>query len=396
MVEKKLLREAYYPSYMVFSPDELKGIFESFFNILKSVWQSVKLLISTLKLNFKVVAGTIAGNQTDIRNAFETYQTERREYDREMSKNLKYFKKHYMDSELGGAGPKVLAFMINPFAFAAGQVSSATVGRGTGELSPYDVDSPIRSMIGMNVDNDPDGSGRRTKTEPVVQPRVAASSRVKRALDFFEYDASLNEAAQAAPVVSSEAQREVSRMREMAVDYVDAEQRRAANLLGQISGAADSLREITESKNFNELIVALKNSERRGFKISVTAVETANREIRSEFQSQREKSPEEFKKTVKMMRQKSPDIKEKDDLEAAMTFVFGISKSGVQSQLINLQQNFMNEAKTAMNIPVDDATRAQLSSSELGRKYLGILDSFERALSTGQRQAEFAKRSLKS
>ena len=53
--DKKLLKESSYPSYMVFSIDEMEDIFKSFANIFKSVWSSIKLLSNTLLLNLKLI-----------------------------------------------------------------------------------------------------------------------------------------------------------------------------------------------------------------------------------------------------------------------------------------------------------------------------------------------------
>ena len=77
-----------YPDYLRFSTEEMKKIFDMFWSVVKSVWQSIKLLTATLELNLKVVLGTWTGNRKMIDDAFGKFQEKRQDYDTKMRENL--------------------------------------------------------------------------------------------------------------------------------------------------------------------------------------------------------------------------------------------------------------------------------------------------------------------
>jgi 3-phosphoglycerate kinase len=96
------------------------------------------------------------------------------------------------------------------------------------------------------------------------------------------------------------------------------------------------------------------------------------------------------------MKQKAPEITENDDLEVAMKFVFGVTKSSVQRQLMNSYDKFLQEAKASMKLPIDTETQEQLRGSEMGKEYLAMLKNFESDLETGKKQAAQVKNNFKS
>jgi|688.fasta_scaffold242371_2 hypothetical protein len=379
-----------YPDYLRFSTEEMKKIFDMFWSVVKSVWQSIKLLTATLELNLKVVLGTWTGNRKMIDDAFGNFQTKRQSYDTEMRENLKYFKEYVVDA---GPGPKFLAFAANPLLFASMRPATVVVGRGTGEYSPYDVNSPYRSALGVKSNSfsgsKPAGATGTTAAGVKITPRL------KRALDFFEYDASrLSEAKDAneQPQFSKEAQLESQKLQDLASEYVKSERKNAAEIAGKISGISSSIRKITDAKSFDELVSALGDAQRAGIKVSVNEVKSASTKIKEELARQQKESPEEFKKSVDLMRQKSKDLKDADPLDVASNFVFGMSKSNVQRELIKLQEEVMGTARKTMNLPLDPETKAQLQQTEIGQEYLKILDDFEQSL----QQGEAGSKSLKS
>jgi benzoyl-CoA reductase/2-hydroxyglutaryl-CoA dehydratase subunit BcrC/BadD/HgdB len=124
----------------------------------------------------------------------------------------------------------------------------------------------------------------------------------------------------------------------------------------------------------------------------VNEVKSASTKIKEELARQQKESPEEFKKSVDLMRQKSKDLKDADPLDVASNFVFGMSKSNVQRELIKLQEEVMGTARKTMNLPLDPETKAQLQQTEIGQEYLKILDDFEQSL----QQGEAGSKSLKS
>jgi hypothetical protein len=379
-----------YPDYLRFSTEEMKKIFDMFWSVVKSVWQSIKLLTATLELNLKVVLGTWTGNRKMIDDAFGKFQEKRQGYDTKMRENLKYFKEYVVDA---GPGPKFLAFAANPLLFASMRPATVVVGRGTGEYSPYDVSTPFRSALGVKSNSfsgsNPAGATGTTAAGVKITPRL------KRALEFFEYDASrLSEAkgANEQPQFSKEAQLESQKLQDLASEYVKSERKNAEEIAGKISGISSSIRKITDAKSFDELVSALGDAQRAGIKVSVNEVKSASTKIKEELTRQQKESPEEFKKSVDLMRQKSKDLKDADPLDVASNFVFGMSKSNVQRELIKLQEEVMGTARKTMNLPLDPETKTQLQQTEIGQEYLKILDDFEQSL----QQGEAGSKSLKS
>lgn len=409
--EPRLLAEvSYYPDYMRFTIDELQSLFESFANIFKSIWESFKLLTATIKLNLKVVMGSWTGNKAMIDEAFNDFTISRRKYDENMAENLEYFKKYFIDSRidnLGGFGPKVLAFAANPLLFIGTGTTTATIGRGSGTLQPYDVKNPIKSTFGVkpkpklklyygdetSLNAEPTTSTSTATTTAATSVRI--SPRLDGALRFFDYKASrLSESTQVVSV-TPEQQREITKLNAIAKSYVESERKNADELLGKISGFAKSLKEMLSAKNFDELTQAMKTAERGGMKLMTTGIQSAGKNIRAEFERQQEENPKVFKEAVKMMKQRAPDVKGKDDIETAMNFIFGVSKTRMQQQLIAVQEELLASARKTMNIPVDSDTREKLEKTEIGLEYLQIVDNFEESLVSGEREVETAKKSLK-
>ena len=52
-------------------------------------------------------------------------------------------------------------------------------------------------------------------------------------------------------------------------------------------------------------------------------------------------------------------------------------------------------AKQSMQLPIDDETKENLSKTDIGKKYLSIINNFEVSLETGKKEAETIKKSFK-
>ncbi|NDD92676.1 hypothetical protein EBZ37_11375, partial [bacterium] len=266
---------------------------------------------------------------------------------------------------------------------------------------------PIEMLFGKDRGAGGDFTGKTgaTTTSTAAAPaaatattvtRIAASDRVKRALKFFEYDASLSEAVEPAFKLPPGVSEEIKKLNTIARDFVSSEKQRGDEFLSKISDVVNSLREITNAKTFDELIASLKAAEARGIKLTVSEVQTASKKIRDELEKQRKEDPEKFKQAVMTMRQKSPDIKEADDVDAAMLFMFGVTKSNVQQQLIKMQESLLGRVRSVMNLPIDEEVRKELQQSGIGEEYLRFIDGFERTLTTGEKETESLRKSFKS
>lgn len=366
---------------MKFSADEMGGILESFTNIFRSIWQSIKLAWATIELNLKVIKGTWKNSRADIEAAYGDFEAARKKYDTAMSDNLKYFKSSFLESRLdtlGGFGPQILAFASNPLLFATGYRSAKTIAGTPG------LDDPAERKVASSAPK-------------ATTPKVSVSPRLKRALEFFQYDASrsLSEAAETQSMSPAQAN-EMKALQRLAAGYVEQESKNAAQLLGKISGLSMALKQLLDAKTFEELTRAMSSVDKAGFKMSSNGIVTATKNIRAEFKKQLDEDPEKFRKAVADMIKRSPGIKDSDPVESAMKFTFGIAKANMQQQLIKLQQELLTSSRAAMKLPVDAGTREKLSQTDVGKKYLTMIDNFERSVLGEESSVAAAKRSLKN
>lgn len=392
--DRKLIRETSYPSYMTFSFEEMRELVDSFMSIISSIKQSLKLAWSTIELNLKVIQGSWTNNKKMIDEAYNKFQEDRRKYDEKMEENLKYFKKYYVDSRLdtlGGFGPPILAFAANPMLFVAGRQSTSTITRATG--SPYDVTKPWSSAFKPSK-KDPEASSGSEKTKP---PRPSSvTPNVQRALAFFEFEGSRLAEAAESPAVPAEQVKEAQKLQMLAAEYVKSETRNSSQLLEKLSNLNAAMKDLLNAKTFEELVQVMKKIEQTGIKMSTQGIQTASKNIRNDFEKQSKSDPEKFKAAVELMRKKSPDIGDQDPVESAMKFIFGISKTKMQRQLIKSQEELIAAARNALNLPISPDVRTQLQQSDIGKQYLLMVDDFDRKIVSGEREVASAKKSLKT
>jgi hypothetical protein len=185
-------------------------------------------------------------------------------------------------------------------------------------------------------------------------------------------------------------------LQRLATGYVEQESKNASQLLGKISGLSTALKQLLDAKTFEELTRAMSSADKAGFKMNSGGIVTAMKNIRAEFKRQLDESPEKFRKAVDDMIKRSPGIKDPDPVESAMKFTFGIVKTNMQQQLIKIQQELLNSSRAAMKLPIDAKTREKLSQTDTGKKYLTMIDNFERSVLGEESSIAAAKRSLKS
>jgi hypothetical protein len=355
------------PSYMRISPEDLSDIFKSFWNIFKSMWSSLKLLDSLLMLNLRVIGASWKGDKAAIAEAFKIFKGAREKFDKESYENLEYFRKAYSDpslSNLGGFGPKVLAFAANPLMFISFEKSK------NGEKDSYASDSDGSSSS---------ASKEKTKKR-VTTPRLGA------ALSFFGYEgSSLNEAAAPSPAqsFSKEDTQNAKKLQSVAQQFVDQEQKHAEEILRTVGGRPAAIKKIAESKSFDELISALSFAKSSGMKVSDADVKKAQASVQQSLSKKQKEAPDEFKKAVKDMRKKAPDIKEPDDLKAMVQFTFGLVKSQIQQQLVSSYNDVFKTSMAAMNLPLDPEVEKNLQKTEIGESYLKVLKNFQSQLESG-------------
>ena len=355
------------PSYMTISADDLKGLFSSFWNIFKSVWSSMKLLDSTLMLNLRVISASWRGDKEAVAEAFTIFKKSRKKYDEETYENLEYFRKAYSDptlDNLGGFGPKVLAFAANPLLFVAAERSNN-----------------IRSSSARDSDDSSSQSAKRS-TKKTTSPRLDV------ALKFFGYKASaLDEAVQpGAQPIAEPSQSDIQNAKKLqgaAVEFVKQEAQHAQEILKTVGGRPAAIKKIAESKNFDELIAALGSAKSSGMKVSDTGIKKAQSDMEQGLLKQQKEKPDEFQQAVEKMRKQAPEIKEADDLKAMTQFTFGIMKSQIQQQLVGSYNDILKTSQEAMNLPLDVETERNLQKTETGKSYLEILRNFENQLETG-------------
>jgi len=389
--DKKLLKESSYPSYMVFSISEMEEIFESFANIFKSVWSSIKLLSNTLLLNLKLITYNVTLDKKKIAAAKEDFATSRATYDAETKKNLKYFRKYYSDSNvetLWGTGPGILAFIANPFLFIA-------TNSVDNSYFPSESEQEEARLAAIAKAED-DEKKRQNRPFDPTSTKPVFSEKLKYAMQVFGFRLNLSEQTaidnnnlleQAQANQHPEAAiKEAARLKEIARRYVDTETIHAKNLSLQISGRAAVIKKIVDASNFDEMIAAAAEGEKIKMGLSSSAFKASAKNINESLEKQLKEDPKAFKQSIADMRQRTPEITEKDDVKAMSQFLFGVSKSRIQKQATSSYEGLVLSAKNAMQLPLDAKVVKQLEKDNLGKQYLTMLENFEKSLETGQKE----------
>lgn len=366
---------------MTLSIEDMTNIVESFANVFKSIWSSLKLLTSTLTLNLKVISASLRRNKEDIKAAYASFETERGKIRDEMDDNLKYFKKFYQDDgvdSLGGFGPKILVFAASPLLFV-----------NLKSTDKYSATSKNKKSTEELADLKDPKSPKDTK---------GATPRVKIALDFFEFgkeNISENVTLPQTSSVPKQAVEEARKLSEIASLYVENEKKNADKILENLSDRLAAIKKIIEAKDPESLVSAIDEANRLGMKVSNAGMKQAYDKISKELQLQSTNDPETFKKAVDEMRKKSAELKSLNDLDAANKFVFGLTKSNFQVSLMRSYDDLLLAAKQSMQLPIDDETKENLSKTDIGKKYLSVINNFEISLETGKKEAETIKKSFK-
>jgi hypothetical protein len=371
----KLLKEAY-PSYMLIGKEDMDDIFESFKNIFKTAWSSIKLLSNTLALNLKVIKYTFRKDEANIKAAFNEFAVKRVTYDKEMTKNLKFFSQNYNDDKmLSGYGPGMLAFAANPLLFLSNRQANK---RFNPEDEKEEKEIPL--------------------PKPQEKPKAAGtqkiSDRVKAAMVFFGFSIKegLSEAAQMpqaqpAESVSAPGQAEEQvKLANLAKEMLKTETEHAQSLLSTLAGRPAVIKQVVNAKNFDEMIVAAAAGEKIGMDLSSQAFRTAYNNIVATLNKEQKSDPNKFKKSIDDIRAKYPDIIEKDDIKAMTAFMFGTAKASIQADLIKSYNMIAEGAKAAMQLPIKDDIKAALNKTDTGLKYVSMLSEFERNIESGQQE----------
>lgn len=404
-------RIASLPSYMKLSPEDVNTIVGSIGNFFKSLVSSFKLLGHTLVLNLNVIRASFSNDRKKIGEAFENFAESRRKYDEETKENLSHFRTFYemegIDG-LGGFGPKFLTFAANPLLFASTHRSAKLSSADGKKYIPPEI-SGYQSKLRKSADADTDGPESIDTRKPSARAEKSfpITPRVQRALDFFgyRYSSGLSEQkaaagvigqpapapAKNAQVVPPEVQREIGKMQSIAQKYVEDEQKRANEILQIVSGRVAIVKKMIEAKNFDELLDAMSGASSAGLKLYDSNIRSVKQKITSDLQKQQKEDPVKFKAAVTELRKQAPDVAESDDLKAAETIMLGASKSQIQGKLINSYDSIFNDASRVMGLPISPQDREGLEKTEIGKRYLAVLDDFNRKLQTGQAALQGAK-----
>jgi hypothetical protein len=401
---------------MKLSSEDVDVIVGSIGNFFKSLVSSFKLLGHTLVLNLNVIQASFSNDRKKIGEAFENFAVGRRKYDEETKENLTHFRKFYeMEGieGLGGFGPKFLTFAANPLLFASTHRSAKLSSPDGEKYIPPEI-SGYQSKLRRSADAEADGpesidTGKPSTRKPSTRDEKSfpITPRVQRALDFFgyRYSSSLSEQKAAAGVIDQpapaptkkaqvvppEVQREIGKMQSIAQKYVEDEQKRAGEILQIVSGRVAIVKKVIEAKNFDELLDAMSGASSAGLKLYDSNIKSVRQKITSDLQKQQKEDPVKFKAAVAELRKQAPDVAESDDLKAAETIMLGASKSQIQGKLINSYDSIFNDASKVMGLPISPQDRAGLEKTEIGKRYLAVLDDFDRKLQTGQATLQGAK-----
>ena len=368
MNSKKLISESYYPSYMTMSRDEAEEIFNSFINIFKSVWSSVKLLFATLKLNINVIAAVVAGNDNWLKNSYAEFEKERSDYANEMQKNLKYFYKaigpENGDRTLEQSATRLFLMAANPLAYA----SYAT--------------SPL---------------AQSTSTDEVNDGKM--SDRLKRALVMFGLitNESINshhvlvEAAQAPQVIPPE---EVKKYQKIAKEYITQEKKKMDAVLLKMADNIFVLKKLAEAKSFDELKNAISDANKKGIKLVDNGLDNIENKLKTGVQNYEKTNQQEFKEKIMKIKKVYPDLAKMNDQEAMTTYIFGVIKSQIQQNLIKIYNSTVKNSKAIIVPNLTPAETKALSETPVGQEYLQMLDEFSKNIENGNKDIEKKKDDL--
>lgn len=370
--DMKLINESGYPSYMTITRQEMEPILDSFWNIFKSIKESVKLLWSTFKLNLNVLDATFRNNSVVLQKSFDQFKEERAEYNKEMKENLKYFAKAYGSAgTLEGVGSRVLVAAFNPLMFFGfGRMSDIASGKGS--KGP---DAPGASPgSSKNSDDQKKSKGKN------------ATDRVKNLLKFFGYS-SLNEAAQKndqqAPAVDQNA---INKLNTLVQNYVANEKKNMEKVLGIAGGYISLIKKISDAKNFDELVASYSSAEVSGIKISSAEIKKMSDSIKVSIQKQSKDDPKKFAETIAKLRKERPELKSQDDVTAAMSVAFSVVKSDSQKRFTDLYNKSVANAQKTIDPNLDQESLKVLSASQKGKEYLNMIADFNNKLRSGQSQ----------
>ena len=369
--DMKLINESGYPSYMTITRQEMEPILDSFWNIFKSIKESVKLLWSTFKLNLNVLDATFRNNSVALQKSFDEFNKERADYNKEMKENLKYFAKAYGKADtLEGVGSRVLVAAFNPLMFFGfGRMSDIAAGDNKGET---DVPKDPGDSKGSGAQKDAKGKN--------------ATDRVKNLLKFFGYS-SLNEAAQKndqqAPVVD---QNVINKLNTLAQNYVANEKKNMEKVLGIAGGYISLIKKISDAKNFDELVASYSSAEASGIKISSAEIKKMSDSIKASIQKQSKDDPKKFAETIAKLRKERPELKNQDDVTAAMSVAFSVVKSDSQKRFTDLYNKSVANAQKTIDPNLDQESLKVLSASPKGKEYLNMIADFNNKLRSGQSQ----------
>lgn len=371
MKNKKLLTESYYPSYMTMTQEEAGEIIESFINIFKSVWSSVKLLFNTLKLNINVVAASWAGNDTWLKNSYAEFESERANYAKEMQGNLKYFYKAIGNGEnrtLEQSATRLFLMAANPLAYA----SFAS--------------SPLAPQGGTH------GSDSSKKQNEM-------SDRLKRALVMFGIiqNESLNsrdilfEAAKAPQVIPPA---EVEKYQKIAKQYIEQEKKKMETVTNKMADDISTLKGLAEAKNFEDLKKAIKDAQKKGIKLVDNGIDNVENKLKLGIQNYEKTNQQDFKDKVAQIKKEHPDLAKMNDQDAMITYVFGVIKSQIQQNLIKLYNSTVKNSKSMIIPNLSPAETKALSETSVGQEYLRMLQEFSNNIDNGNKSIKKKKEDL--
>jgi hypothetical protein len=353
---------------------------------------SLKLLGSTLALNFRVIKNTLTGDADKVKKAFDTFNKVREKYDAAVRKDLKYFYKFYnmegLDG-LGGYGPRWLLFAANPLVWVAAK--TVTPETTPEEEKRKNSDDPWSEKEKNSWEKDPDDPDNNKKPEKTPEKTAGLHPDLQQAMKFFGYGSGvISEASEAGdmatPRVPPEAMKEAEKIQGIAKSYVENEKKHAEEILKILQGRVAFIKKLAEAKTFEELQRVAGMAASVGIKWSGAEIDKSYKAIESELQKKQKENPEEFKKTIEGIKKAFPELKAEDPISSIKNIAFGMAKSEIQGVLVSTYNQITKSANDAMGLPVDQQTAAKLGESEIGRQYLQVLRDFTTRLESGSRE----------
>ncbi len=346
------------PSYMRITSDDRKSLGTAVGVFFSSLKNSIKLILSNIALNLKVIGNSFRNDQAAIEKNFKDYSDRRTEIHNEMRTEFEKLGEHD-PAKLSGPG-LLFAAAMNP-----ALVVSAKYGGGTRDAQPTTTSEPRQS-------------NSTTKTGKM-------SDRLRQASDVFGFGRQISEQVQPAQPTQTAPQEAdaaaLASLRKKAMEDFNILKQKIASVEKSLVLYIRVAKTIAESKDIAALRAAVSSAATMGMKMSDKGLDEAESQAREEIQKIEREKPGSTKEAADAIIKKFPELGGlPPDQVVTQALAFGSVKGELLSQMQKLISAMIARSRDMVGLPLDQNTIEALKTSPEGNQYLEVLNGFERKL----------------